>query len=140
MRIILTKNIVDTSAITGFNLHTKSVGELLRDKEQFLIPYYQRGYRWEAPQVEALLSDLDEFDQYSAGSVGINQFYCLQPLVVFRREDGQWEVVDGQQRLTTIYLILLQLFPNSSPTFRIYYERHKDYLEYYLKILMKLHS
>ena len=33
-------------------------------------------------------------------------FYCLQPLVIKTKPDGSWEVVDGQQRLTTIYLIL----------------------------------
>ena len=82
----------------------KSVKDLLDKK--FLIPSYQRGYRWTKDEVEALLNDLYE---YSEGiKLGINrnsQFYCLQPLVI-KKIDSEYEVIDGQQRLTTIFLIL----------------------------------
>ena len=66
----------------------------------FFIPAYQRGYRWTEYEVRALLDDVKDFS-----SEGYKQ-YCLQPLIVKKRKDGSYEVVDGQQRLTTIYIFL----------------------------------
>jgi len=68
---------------------------------RFLIPSYQRGYRWTRQEVRDLLSDLLEFN--SQNNI---QKYCLQPFVVREMPDGRWEVIDGQQRLTTIYIFL----------------------------------
>lgn len=89
--------------LTHPHADTKSVEELLGYK--FYIPSYQRGYRWTVKQVEALLNDLKQFTADSA-SEGPKVFYCLQPLVVKKHSADSWEVVDGQQRLTTIYLIM----------------------------------
>ena len=102
-------------------LELKSIAEL--QDLAFFIPDYQRGYRWTRQQVEDLLNDILEFSQKENAGI-----YCLQPLVVVRKSsdeqlldkihqandlsevkrllNGQWEVVDGQQRLTTIRLIL----------------------------------
>lgn len=88
---------------------------------RFYIPSYQRGYRWTNLQIENLLKDVFEFKKDTDGS-----FYCLQPLVV--REDKErkiWRVIDGQQRLTTLYLILKSL---NSDTFFLEYERD-SYIE-----------
>lgn len=72
----------------------------------FVIPRYQRGYRWEAEQIIMLLKDLEEFSKKNGCKVGV--FYCLQPIVVvpIDTQKGIYEVVDGQQRLTTLWLIL----------------------------------
>lgn len=69
---------------------------------KFFIPSYQRGYRWTTVEVEALLNDIEEFSHESDQS----KKYCLQPLIVQKREDGSYEVVDGQQRLTTILIFM----------------------------------
>lgn len=94
-------------------IELKSVCELLEMK--FYIPNYQRGYRWADQQVIDLLNDIWEFSKRKKNDY---EFYCLQPLVVkkideFHKKElqldvnEQWyEVIDGQQRLTTIYLIL----------------------------------
>jgi len=68
--------------------------------KSFFIPSYQRGYRWTTQQVKELLEDIEDF--VGKGAFGI---YCLQPLVVKEHGDT-WEVIDGQQRLTTIHIIL----------------------------------
>lgn len=81
----------------------RSINSLL--DEHFFVPSYQRGYRWTEIQVSELLNDLWEF-QAQSNKMEESGFYCLQPLVIKKRPDGSWEVVDGQQRLTTIYLIL----------------------------------
>ncbi|MEY8240446.1 MAG: DUF262 domain-containing protein [Cycloclasticus sp.] len=79
----------------------KTVYEILG--ENFYIPAYQRGYRWTRVQVDDLLNDIWGFSQSSEDNG--SSFYCLQPVVVV--QDGeQWQVVDGQQRLTTLYIIL----------------------------------
>lgn len=101
------------------NIELKTVEELSR--MTFLIPAYQRGYRWTEQQVTDLLNDIYEFNDRDNG------FFCLQPLVVVQRAEdtlrrikeeaqslkdvetllrGKWEVIDGQQRLTTIHIIL----------------------------------
>lgn len=66
----------------------------------FSIPPYQRGYRWTGDEVKALLNDLSEFGKSD------EKVYCLQPLVVQMLENGEYNVVDGQQRLTTLAIIL----------------------------------
>ncbi len=73
---------------------------------QYWIPAYQRGYRWKPLQVTQLLDDIWEFIQHSESK---ESFYCLQPLVIRERREGEYEVVDGQQRLTTIYILLTYL-------------------------------
>lgn len=84
------------------DLILKPINELL--KESFYIPAYQRGYRWTQRQVVELLNDIREFQQQSENKEK-KAFYCLQPVVVKKR-GGEWELVDGQQRLTTIRIIL----------------------------------
>jgi hypothetical protein len=68
----------------------------------FFVPDYQRGYRWTPDEVRDLLGDIRDF---ATKAKGAEDYYCLQPLVVQQMESGQWVVIDGQQRLTTIFLI-----------------------------------
>ena len=82
----------------------------------FHIPSYQRGYRWERKHVEALLNDLSEFSRQAARPSGAQgRFYCMQPLAVVKNhrlsseEKTVYDVIDGQQRLTTLYLLLSYL-------------------------------
>ena len=105
-------------------LGTKLVGNITGD---FYVPSYQRGYRWGKPEVERLLDDI-----YSTKG-DIN--YCLQPVVVKKNDDG-YELIDGQQRLTTIYLIYRFMSEHSKsingPRFTLSYEtrkKSKDFLK-----------
>jgi hypothetical protein len=90
----------------------KPISSLLTDEEgrpsNYWIPAYQRGYRWTPLQVTQLLDDVWDFIQDSEGG-NRRQFYCLQPLVTRALPSGAFEVVDGQQRLTTIYILLTYL-------------------------------
>ena len=70
----------------------------------FLVPPYQRGYRWTEVQVTELLDDLlyfGEVREYSRSDT----FYCLQPVLVKPLGSQEYELVDGQQRLTTLHLL-----------------------------------
>ncbi|HHT7190498.1 TPA: DUF262 domain-containing protein [Bacillus cereus] len=101
------------------DIQLKSINELVKAKKYF-IPSYQRGYRWGKNQVQNLLNDLEEFmKKYSQKD---NMVYCLQPLVIRKYEEG-YEVIDGQQRLTTIALIHAYLEEES---FSITYATRSD--------------
>lgn len=90
------------------SIRLKSVYELRVDATDqpicYRIPHYQRGFRWEPQQVEQLLEDIWEFTRRENPQP--DDFYCLQPLVLRPAGGGAYEVVDGQQRLTTLLLIL----------------------------------
>ncbi|NLJ81445.1 MAG: DUF262 domain-containing protein [Firmicutes bacterium] len=90
------------------DVNLKPIYELLG--KHFIIPFYKRGYRWVPSQVNDLLNDIWEY----AKSGKPKEFYCLQPIVVKQRNSKDipnpiYEVIDGQQRLTTIYIILQYL-------------------------------
>lgn len=108
------------------SINQYAIGELL-DGRYFYIPSYQRGYRWTEKQVGDLLRDLLCFANDFANEgkeKKQEQFYCLQPIIArpITNEDklksifgteynesiqshGVWEIIDGQQRLTTIFLL-----------------------------------
>ena len=101
-----------TPETTDSTICLKPVSALLTGKDgrpaHYWIRAYQRGYRWSPLQVTQLLNDIWDFIQESEGGAR-SQFYCLQPLVVKVLPEGVIEVVDGQQRLTTIHIILMCL-------------------------------
>lgn len=141
----------------GNVLQLKSVQDICDGPKNFYIADYQRGYRWGKDEVEALLNDI--YKVYKKDDSG--QKYCLQPLVVKRRrncessallgndgvkerenEEDCYELLDGQQRLTTLWLILSELDRNQktetkreseNKTYQIYYELlrrvDKDFIE-----------
>lgn len=92
------------------NINQRSVFQLLSDKSSFfLIPDYQRPYAWEENECTTLWDDIyffafpnndcDSFDED-------NDEYFLGPIVLFKNSDKKLEVIDGQQRLTTLMLLL----------------------------------
>lgn len=89
-------------------LELKTINEL--QKNTFFIPSYQRGYRWSYKEVVELLDDISNFTPRLVGDESDEKtWYCLQPIVVKEMDSEKYEVIDGQQRLTTIYLILYYL-------------------------------
>ena len=103
----------------------------------FLIDLYQRGYRWTKREAEALLEDIAEFMNTQSDG-----FYCLQPLTVNKRNsdaaNDYWNVIDGQQRLTTIYLIYLYWYHKSERLpFQLDYPDRPEMKELLSEILTK---
>lgn len=86
------------------NLELKTVNDL--NEYEFVIPAYQRGYRWTTQEVTDLLNDVNEFVPKQISDSDEKTWYCLQPIVLKQKDNGMYEVIDGQQRLTTIFLIL----------------------------------
>ena len=69
-----------------------------------MIPVYQRNYAWEEDEITALIKDV-----YDSASKNSKAPYFIGTLVTYKRGDSEYEVIDGQQRLTTIYIILKAL-------------------------------
>lgn len=117
-------------------LELKTISEVL--DYNFFIPCYQRGYKWTKQQVVDLLNDIDSFkdkeffviNKETGEKEKVSTWYCLQPLVVKKLSENEikqynlvsenekcwYEVIDGQQRLTTIYLIVtfINIYKKSS--------------------------
>ena len=91
------------------SIRLKTLNEL--SLHSFYIPAYQRGYRWTAQEVRDLLNDINEFIPREINDTEDKTWYCLQPIVVKKRNENEYEyeVIDGQQRLTTVYLVLYYL-------------------------------
>lgn len=125
------------------DLELLSINKLLG--ENFYIPAYQRGYRWKEQQVKALLNDIWEFREsppkHEEGKE--KPFYCLQPIVVKKKEEENlWEVIDGQQRLTTIFIILnyfnlTEYQSRPKRTFSIEYQTRSNCVKFFKKIEAK---
>ena len=127
-------------------LEIKHVADLMG--KNFRIPSFQRGYRWERKQIEQLLDDLADFaESIEEAEIQDNDnntwnnenphrdskptnnklnigYYCLQPLAVTNQGDF-YDLIDGQQRLTTIYLILCYLCSLPSTT-KLPYNLNQD--------------
>ena len=95
--------------MSKLNIDQRSIRDLLTDKKSdFLIPDYQRPYAWGEDESSTLWEDLfafafpgDDCDNFNS-----NDEYFLGPIVTFKNTAGQLEIIDGQQRLTTIMLLL----------------------------------
>lgn len=108
----------------NIQLGEKLVGEI---EGEFYVPSYQRGYRWDETQVCQLLNDIIENG---------DQAYCLQPLVVRQKAARVFELIDGQQRLTTIHIILRYIKnllhdDKDAPQFILVYETRKKNEEFF---------
>ena len=92
-------------------LELPNVQDILDRGYSFLVPKYQRGYRWTKDQASRLMQDLCDFyfEQSKKSEEERCPFYSLQVLVVEEKRNKEFEVIDGQQRLTTM-LILRQAF------------------------------
>ncbi len=107
----------------------------------FFVPSYQRGYRWDTDDVQRLLDDIWKSN---------GKPYSLQPVVIKRRnnteipQEQEWELIDGQQRLTTLYLIFLYVqkkgWKKNSAPYAIKYETRPGSAEYLKEISAAEHD
>lgn len=83
----------------------KNIKDILAN-DSYIIPRYQRNYAWGKAEISQLIKDIEEFFPKNNNE---NKSYYIGSLVCFKREDGSFELIDGQQRHTTITLINLIL-------------------------------
>ena len=128
--------------MTNAKLETRFVSEI---EGKFLVPDYQRGYRWGTAEVTRLLDDVYNLLNFGSGKNPLNgsKNYCLQPIVVKRLDENYFEVIDGQQRLTTIFLIYKYIYSagqSDEPKFSIDYVTRKDSADFLMNIESKLND
>lgn len=96
---------------TAISVNKQSVSELLKTgrTKPFIIPEYQRPYAWTAEQIETLFEDVWEFAM-TVGGLERNGTYFLGSIVSFENEDSEQEIIDGQQRITSLFLLLRAIY------------------------------
>lgn len=102
----------------------KKISEIFDANNKYIIPLYQRNYSWRKDQIEALIQDI-----YEACEQNPEGNYYIGSLVVLRRYNGDYEVIDGQQRLTTLSLLTKILGITNSPI--LYYESRPEVEEFF---------
>lgn len=96
---------VQSSNVNANNqIHSYKVKELLSDTNRYLVPMYQRNYAWGEGEINQLIQDVLDYQENKP-----NQTYYIGTLVVFKRKDDSYEVIDGQQRFTTLTLLAFAL-------------------------------
>jgi Protein of unknown function DUF262 len=99
---------------------------------EFFVPSYQLGYRWGETEVVNLLKDINA----EVIAAPVPSSYYLQPIVVaWRKEEGNWELIDGQRRLTTLLLIVKYLrdsnwLPRAKVNYSLTYETRENSRRY----------
>jgi hypothetical protein len=96
---------------TTIEVNKQSVEALLGSgkTKPFVIPEYQRPYAWTDEQVETLFEDLWEFTAISGGTEREGSYF-LGSIVAYENEDGEQEIIDGQQRITSLFLLLRAIY------------------------------
>lgn len=105
---------------------TSRLVSLFEDEDRYVIPTYQRGYSWEDEHVKVLLDDLDDIHN-DAGDNGENQHFFGTVLVAEHKSPNVMKIIDGQQRLTTVVLLLIcarNFFANKKKS-----EKAKEYVQ-----------
>ncbi|MBR1928005.1 MAG: DUF262 domain-containing protein [Bacteroidales bacterium] len=91
----------------SFPLEERSLKQIYISSQEvmtYMIPVYQRNYAWEEDEIAALIKDV--YDSFIKNK---DAYYYIGTLVTYLRDDHVYEVIDGQQRLTTIYIVLKAL-------------------------------
>lgn len=96
---------------TTISVNKQNVLELLSTgrAKPFVIPEYQRPYAWTEEQIETLFEDIWEFAT-TIGGLKQNGTYFLGSIVSFENESGEQEIIDGQQRITSLFLLLRAIY------------------------------
>lgn len=101
---------------------TLTISDLFNDENKckYIIPIYQRNYAWGDDEISSLLQDIKNACEKTKEK---DKNYYIGSLVVYRRENSDFEVIDGQQRLTTLTLIMHYL---GKLSFRNVFFEHRD--------------
>ena len=97
----------EVNVATTIEVNKQSVKQLLETgkEKKFVIPEYQRPYAWSDEQIQTLFDDLAEYTGNNTEST-----YFLGTIVAYENENGEQEIIDGQQRITSLFLLLRAIY------------------------------
>ncbi len=99
--------------MTNESIQALNVQALFENKQTYIIPMYQRNYAWGEKEIDQLILDIQDYqkqtDQLNEGQTQENKKYYIGTLVVFERSNSTYEIIDGQQRFTTLTLLAICL-------------------------------
>ncbi|WP_180168957.1 DUF262 domain-containing protein [Acinetobacter sp. YH12021] len=99
--------------MTNESIQALNVQALFENKQTYIIPMYQRNYAWGEKEIDQLILDIQDYqkqtDQLNQGQTQENKKYYIGTLVVFERSNSTYEIIDGQQRFTTLTLLAICL-------------------------------
>lgn len=99
--------------MTNESIQALKVKALFENKQTYIIPMYQRNYAWGEKEIDQLILDIQDYqkqpEQLNQGQTQENKKYYIGTLVVFERSNGTYEIIDGQQRFTTLTLLAICL-------------------------------
>ena len=95
---------------TSINVDKRSVKQLLETgkNKRFIIPEYQRPYAWSDEQIQVLFDDLTEYTLNTTEDE--NNTYFLGTIVSYENDNKEQEIIDGQQRITSLFLLLRAIY------------------------------
>lgn len=101
----------EVNVATTIEVNKQSVKQLLETgkEKKFVIPEYQRPYAWSDEQIQTLFDDLAEYTGNNTEST-----YFLGTIVAYENENGEQEIIDGQQRITSLFLLLRAIYTKLS--------------------------
>ncbi|WP_372403511.1 DUF262 domain-containing protein [Acinetobacter piscicola] len=95
------------------SIQALKVQALFENKQTYIIPMYQRNYAWGEKEIDQLILDIQDYqkqpEQLNQGQTQGSKKYYIGTLVVFERSKGTYEIIDGQQRFTTLTLLAICL-------------------------------
>jgi hypothetical protein len=95
----------DSETLLPLTAHEKPIKSIFSDEYAFEIPVYQRPYAWELSQVQDLLSDIQQAEE----DLGQQSYFLGSIVLVKKRTSAEASVIDGQQRLTTLTILIAVL-------------------------------
>ncbi len=99
--------------MTNESIQALKIQALFENKQTYIIPMYQRNYAWGEKEIDQLILDIQDYqkqpEQLNQGQTQGSKKYYIGTLVVFERSDGTYEIIDGQQRFTTLTLLAICL-------------------------------
>lgn len=102
---------------TTISVNKQTIEQFLLNarRKPFVIPEYQRPYSWANEQIDTLFRDIWEFTSNDGGTEN-DGTYFLGSIVSYENEDGEQEIIDGQQRITSLFLLLRAIYTKLTVT------------------------
>lgn len=103
--------------VTTISVNKQTIEQFLLNarRKPFVIPEYQRPYSWTNEQIDTLFRDIWEFTSNDGGTEN-DGTYFLGSIVSYENEDGEQEIIDGQQRITSLFLLLRAIYTKLTVT------------------------